>query len=348
MDFFDKVTQLYDLKIPFVIFRKPNVDMVEVFKQNDDRVHLFDKSFSMDGFVLAPFRIDDEPSVILRADEKFQFLYKGVENELVTNDYFPIEDEEVKNQHLSLVEAAIEQMKLDVFQKVVLSRNISLKYRGNPVAAFKKMLCRYPSTFCYLFFHHKVGTWLAATPEKLMKCIDNQLFTMSLAGTQPFRENQTIVWQKKEIAEQKIVTDVIVNRISSFTQDLNISQVQTLRAGSVVHLCTHISAKLLKGINPFSVIDKLHPTPAVCGFPNEIAQKFIVDNEPYNRSFYTGYCGIVDQKEKSLDFYVNLRCMQFVDNEVVIYVGGGILKESDPAAEWEETRHKAKTMFAIL
>lgn len=122
------------------------------------------------------------------------------------------------------------------------------------------------------------------------------------------------------------------------------------------------------GGNLKKLIMAIHPTPAVCGLPKESAKKFILENENYNREFYTGFLGELNLKKtlqrsgnrknrenqayasiiKTSALFVNLRCMKLENNNVVLFVGGGITKDSDPEAEWEETRNKAQTMKAVL
>ncbi|MFB1039347.1 MAG: chorismate-binding protein, partial [Polaribacter sp.] len=101
------------------------------------------------------------------------------------------------------------------------------------------------------------------------------------------------------------------------------------------------------------LIRALHPTPAVCGLPRELARTFLFENENYDRSFYTGFLGelnLQDSKDtaKSSALFVNLRCMRIQNNKAAIFVGGGITKDSDAANEWEETVFKAKTMKRML
>ena len=112
------------------------------------------------------------------------------------------------------------------------------------------------------------------------------------------------------------------------------------------------------------VIQQLHPTPAVCGLPKSTAKKFILENENYNREFYTGFLGELNFKERihrnpkkrnveNMAFdsvknvsrlFVNLRCMQLLENTAKIYVGGGITKDSIPINEWTETVNKSATI----
>ncbi|MDO4229623.1 MAG: isochorismate synthase [Capnocytophaga sp.] len=343
----EKSTELYNSNIPFVIFKRPNSENVELFHQADNQLYTFDNSFAVEGFILAPFLNNREQSVILKADKKYQSKYNPSSINFPEKKEVPTNNTG-KEAHIQLVTKAIEELKKGTFEKVVLSRKITFEHPTNPITSFEKMIERYPLAFCYLFFHPKVGIWLAATPEKLLNVSDNQIYTMALAGTQPFREEGNYIWTEKEKDEQQIVTNVIVHRIHSLVEELNVTQPKTVRAGSVVHLCTDISARLREGENPFVIVNKLHPTPAICGFPNDVAKQFIIENEHYDRSYYSGYCGIVQPETSSIDFYVNLRCMQMKDNQVIIYVGGGILKESNPESEWEETQNKAQTMLSVL
>ena len=109
------------------------------------------------------------------------------------------------------------------------------------------------------------------------------------------------------------------------------------------------------------LIYTLHPTPAVCGLPKIEAMQFILDNESFNREFYTGFLGELNKEVKvqprtgklnienraftynkrASHLFVNLRCMQIKDNELKIYVGGGITKDSVSNKEWEETLTKS-------
>ena len=135
-----------------------------------------------------------------------------------------------------------------------------------------------------------------------------------------------------------------------------------------MHLQTKISG-LLKPENGLqSVIAKLHPTPAVCGLPKENAKQFILKNEDYKREYYTGFLGEINIKQaktrntnrrnvennaygsvKTIShLFVNLRCLQIKDNQALIYVGGGITKDSVPENEWEETVAKSKTVKNLL
>ena len=124
----------------------------------------------------------------------------------------------------------------------------------------------------------------------------------------------------------------------------------------------------MNGAGLGEIILALHPTPAVCGLPKELAKDFILRNEKHKRQYYTGFLGELNFKEEIIrpstrknqenrayrtlknrtSLYVNLRCMEIRGNRVSIFVGGGITKESVPEMEWEETKDKTRTMLNII
>ena len=191
--------------------------------------------------------------------------------------------------------------------------------------------------------------WMGATPEQLLK-IENLVFkTVALAGTQKFQENATLVWQEKEKKEQQFVTDFIITSLNSEVVSLNQTEAYTFQAGNLVHLKTDIEGSFKADFDLKKVIGVLHPTPAVCGLPKEDSKAFIVEEEGYDRKFYAGFLGEINSNQQGdVDLFVNLRCMEVQENQVHLYIGCGITKDSDPEKEYFETANKAMTMKQIL
>ena len=123
------------------------------------------------------------------------------------------------------------------------------------------------------------------------------------------------------------------------------SEVETVKNGAVYHLRTNYSFEL-PTYKWNALIDSLHPTPAVCGSPRELAMELIRDFEHHDREFYTGLVGIKGLTR--LEIFVNLRCMQVLGDGYALYVGGGITKDSDLASEWRETENKSQTLLNII
>lgn len=201
----------------------------------------------------------------------------------------------------------------------------------------------YANTLNYVISNPELGTWIAATPELLLSTNGNHVKTMALAGTKKMEET----WSKKEFEEQKFVSDTIVDNLKLGNCANIISDgPKTTQAGSIEHLLTNITAELSDKSDWVKVLNNLHPTPAVCGVPTQMAKEYIPELEQYNREFYTGFIGIMNDVQK--DFFVNLRCMQLNENGAKLYVGGGITAQSIMSAEWNETERKAETLNSVL
>ena len=199
----------------------------------------------------------------------------------------------------------------------------------------------------YLWHHPKVGTWLGASPEQLVNSTVKATKTMSLAGTQLYNQYKPSKWTAKEYEEQAMVTEEMTNDLKTIfpSDQILIEGPLNLRTGNLLHLCTHFKMPGLK-VPLQLLINALHPTPAVGGVPKKKAIEFIKLQEGYNRSFYTGFLGIITKEKKHL--FVNLRCGKWKEGELTLFVGAGITKGSIPENEWIETQRKAITLLRIL
>lgn len=256
----------------------------------------------------------------------------------------------------NLVRDAVSFIHATDIAKVVISRFTErpLPAAFDPTAAFAELCVRYPQAFISLVAVPGVGTWIGASPEVLLSVDDRGLMTMALAGTQRRPEDiplTSIQWGAKEQIEQEMVSAYI----RSFFQQAGVARVdevgpRTVAAGNVVHLQTLFRVDE-PGDQRFvlanRVLQELHPTSAVCGMPKQKALSFILANEGYDRSFYSGFLGPVHVAGES-HLFVNLRCMRLDEQSATLFVGAGITARSDPAAEWRETELKADTMLSVL
>ncbi len=328
-------------ELPVVAFRKPDSAEVEVYFQKNDTLYTA-TDWSQKGFVFAPF-LKEETTVFIPKEESTTFIFQGEKG--TTNAGEKAINPTLTN-HLEMVAKAVECIKTSNLEKVVLSQVLKKPLETDPVELFKRLLLHYPSAFVYLWYHPKVGMWLGATPETLMQMKGTTFQTMSLAGTKSKETNTHPKWSAKEYEEQSIVTAHMESVLQALA-DLEIGETKTVSAGRLWHLQTEIRGRLKSGVRPSEIVALLHPTPAVCGTPVKKALDFINEYEPHQRSFYTGFLGIVEAQDE-LELFVNLRCVQLVDKEAHIYVGGGITKDSVPEEEWKELLHKAQTMVSVL
>ena len=150
---------------------------------------------------------------------------------------------------------------------------------------------------------------------------------------------------------ENFIVDYIVSQIKDqqngiILKNFTVSDTYTVKAGNLLHL----KADIIGVIGDFELkklLDTLHPTPAVCGLPKESSKSFILANENYDRTYYTGFLGEINVDLETA-LYVNLRCVEIVGTTAIIYVGGGITLESIPENEWSETSNKTFTIKSIL
>ncbi|MBN8641577.1 MAG: isochorismate synthase [Flavobacteriales bacterium] len=345
MNLFETAKRHFASQLPFVLFCKPNSHkIVGVFQQNDQLFELKDATES--GFAFVSF--DGKQRFYLPVSESNVVVDKNNQTDFhLSKEVTASFDENTKNSFENLVANGIQAIQNHQFQKVVLSRKELISVPNfDIVSVFKQLVFNYKTAFNYCFYHPKIGLWIGATPEQFIKIEATTLKTVALAGTQLFDNH--LIWENKERVEQQLVTDFITQNLQLFSNEVAVWEPKTVQAGNLAHLKTDISAVIDKE-NLGQIIDKLHPTPAVCGMPKEPAKQFIVKNEGYDREFYTGFLGelnidFTSYKTENSDLFVNLRCMKVEEEQASVFVGCGITKDSIPEKEFFETVNKSVTI----
>ena len=292
------------------------------------------KPSEIDGFVFSDFEAKIFYS-FKETEDKFEKLH------LMKEKPVAISQAEYFNQ----AEHFLHSIKENGLSKAVLSRIKQVNFdEKQTFSIFEALLSEYPFAFVYLISSEKVGTWIGATPEMLLKS-DGEIFqTTSLAGTK--QSNDSADWGQKEINEQQFVTDFILEKLKG-TNMINVSLngPYSSKAGPVKHLKTDITFESSE-ISIFNFLNVLHPTPAVSGLPQRAAIDLISKSEKHKRELYTGIIGVCSPLKNR--FYVNLRCCQIQKDNAYLYVGGGFTKDSVIELEWQETENKSKTLLNIL
>jgi isochorismate synthase len=348
---FERVNIQQKLNLPFVIYRKPNSKtFTGVFQEND---HLyFCENLNEKGFVFAPFSGVPIYFPLHKSEVKYNSVYFD-QNIIIPDIEEKLNSEVGKNEFTNLVKDAVEVIQQGIFEKIVLSRKEEILVPDfNLESTFQKILYQYTNAFCYCWYHPKIGMWMGATPETLFKANESKFETMSLAGTQVFNPDKDIIWKAKERKEQEFVTRYIISKLKNEVSDIQFSDPYTSQAGNLVHLRSDIVGNLKPEATLKKIISILHPTPAVCGLPKDLAKAYIETTEGYNREFYTGFLGELmhdfNTNENQTNLYVNLRCMKINMNIIQLFIGCGITAKSDPELEWMETVNKSLTMKKML
>ena len=363
---------------PFVTYRLPGAEKpITILSNSLPQPLTNDYSLTEEpGFIFAPFGSNDiHPAYRLKADriiegdtiseEEFSIIEQRIKQFIKPQNAGPDLPQPVtKTRYIEQVEIAIRACTEKQLSKVVLSRPLRIPFHANIEAAmlYQRLVARFPAAFVYILQFPGTGIWIGASPELLLSVEEtntpgtgHKIRTMALAGTRP--SGATEPWGAKEQAEQEWVARYIHQQLTEAgCKEIWQSEKHTSRAGNVEHICTDFTALTNGGSS--ELLAALHPTPAVCGLPTETAWLMIRDIENYDRSYYTGYLGPVNIQKPSIkktpaaqpiaSLFVNLRCMQAIGDEAVLYVGGGITEDSDPLKEWQETLIKSRTLLAEI
>ncbi len=249
-------------------------------------------------------------------------------------------------------------MQAGELQKVVMSRicEIRLTHSIDVDAALDYLTAHYANAYRFLFEPQPGHAFFGATPELLARVDGQQVTTMGLAGSikrgKSPEEEQTLEDQilndPKERYEHALVVDEIKRRFGAITNELTVPDAPSLyKLSNIQHLYTPISGHLRESMGILPLVELLHPTPALGGQPRDLAMDFIRDAEPAPRGWYAAPIGMIDSQLDGA-FAVAIRSAVVQDKRAWLYAGAGIVAESQPQKEWDETALKFRPMLGAL
>lgn len=347
---------------PFAIYRIPGEKHPRMLTATDGAIRLMDDLKDLNGqrgFVIAPFRVgESSPIVLIQSEQPGQPLLVDddddteEEKEEFASQIYPEESfsTPTSGKYATCFHTFIEALRNETFDKLVLSRCLTIDKvpEFSPLSVFRAACRRYLHSYIYLCYTPQTGIWLGSTPEIILSGEKDEWNTVALAGTQPLQDGKLPQeWDDKNRKEQDYVASYIRRQLLS----LGIHSVENgpypAYAGALSHLKTDFRFSLKDNKNLGDLLKVLHPTPAVCGLPKEEAYRFILENEGYDRRYYSGFIGWLDPEGRT-DLYVNLRCMNIEDDRLSLYAGGGLLASSELNDEWQETEKKLQTLRRLL
>src|SRR5699024_10735721 len=264
-----------------------------------------------------------------------------------------IEPEEWK-ESVSLARDAIIAEKA---KKIVLAREMRLTFEETIIVGdvLEKLIETQPNS--YIFAIEKGSDcFVGATPERLVKVTGNELLSTCLAGTTPRGQTEKedeilatdLLNDAKNRKEHDYVVQMIKRSIDSSCDNINIPDEPIIYPlPNLQHLYTPVTADLKTGNTIIDLVKELHPTPALGGLPNEAALQFIRDHERLDRGWYGAPVGWLDDRFNG-EFAVAIRSGLIQADETSMFAGCGVMKDSDPVLEYEETIVKFFPMLNVL
>ncbi len=354
---------LIDKNISFALYRLPgeyDIRLVlQTSGQSETCINLLELN-NRKGFVIAPFQISKaapivliQPEVVLTGEEAVFSYFSNSAFEKHINEpsssFFEPSKATSFDHYQKGYTAFHESLIGDTLKKLVLSRTFELarneEFSGG--LSFLNACKKYPDNFIFLCHTPESGTWLGCSPEILVSGKNGNWKTDALAGTKKISKDDAVIWDDKNRLEQQIVVEYMQQQLIKAGIKSTYSEPKTIRSGNLAHLKSEFSFHVDDSSKIGSLLNLLHPSPAVCGFPKKEAFDFITKNEGYDRKYYSGFLGYLDVDNKT-DLFVNLRCMQIFKQNLRLFAGGGILPSSELISEWKETEYKLQTILSII
>lgn len=244
------------------------------------------------------------------------------------------------------------------FGKVVLGRQLTLELAPShsPFAALHRLRSSYPQCTTFLYRPGSSGTFIGSSPEVLLAVDGNRIKTEAIAGsmargnTDPKDHELASELQEslKNRKEHTFVLNDIRRLLTPFTKELESSETPIIKKlANVQHLYSPIKAKMKEQTEPLSLLGHLHPTPAVGGTPREPALRYIRKHEPFERGLFAGPIGWINSRQQA-EFTVAIRSGLLTGGTARLFAGCGIVADSDPETEWQETNLKFMPMLSAL
>lgn len=319
------------IKIISLVFKADGVDLKEMFdeavKRNSDVRKILE-----DGTVKLPV-----PAVTSQTPE-------------VTSNWDRTEFE-------NAVRYIKEQIAAGECYQVVLSQCFSRATQASDIAIYRAMRSLNPSPYMFLLKFGKRSV-IGASPEMLVRCRGKQLEYRPIAGTRRRGETdaeddrlaQEMRADKKEVAEHQMLVDLGRNdlgRVAKFGSVTVSGLMSVEKYSHVQHLVTYLNAELREGMDRLDAFASCFPAGTVSGAPKVRAIEMIQQLEPTRRGIYSGAAGYIDYAG-NMDTCIAIRTMVLENGVAKVQAGAGIVADSVPEAEFEETVNKAKALLKAI
>lgn len=265
--------------------------------------------------------------------------------------------EPYKEQYLASINQVTSLIKAKEAEKVVIARPLALQFKDRVASpqVLSQVINEQPESYLFGLERNNL-LFFGASPERLVKVEQGRAFSSCVAGSikrgktaeEDTALGQSLLNDRKNGGEHQYVVDMIAE---TFRKNCTETRIPTgprlLKIRDIQHLYTPVEGQLNQDATILQLAKHLHPTPALGGVPRQEAMAAIRKYEPMNRGLYAAPIGWLDA-EGNGEFAVAIRSASLVDDKAYLYAGGGIVADSEPQAEYEETLVKFRPMLRAL
>ncbi len=283
----------------------------------------------------------------------------GLFNPLPLHAY-SIEDTSNKSEYIKNLKNILATIDNSGTSKVVLSTKKSICLRGSPpdpIQLSSMLASRYGQVYDYCFQWNAGTAWIGVSPEVHLQKLRRHLITKPLAGTikvnkiknPPSMIADFLKDPKENLEHQLAVKEMLMDlkNVCEYETWSIPSKKNLLHLSYACHMKSEIYGYLKEGVDSFEILRYLYPPPTIWGVPKDWGGQIIQQFEPFERDFFTGCLGYFTGKDDS-NFALVLRSGRLEGNRLDIFAGSGIVKDSVPQLEWEETQNKMKPLLSLI
>ena len=241
--------------------------------------------------------------------------------------------------------------------QIVPSQRLSVPTSGSPVSLYRALRSINPSPYMY-FLNFGEYQSVGASPELLVLVEDGQVTLRPIAGTMPRGETaeddealaRRLLSDEKECAEHLMLVDLGRNDVGRVAEPGTVSVPRLMeieRYSHVMHIVSHVTGRLRCGLRGVDALRAAFPAGTLTGAPKIRAMEIIADLEPDQRGPYGGAIGLFN-RDGDLETAITIRTLVLKDGTAHIQAGGGVVADSDPATEYQETLNKARAVLSAV
>ena len=300
---------------------------------------------------------NQEPFSINMINDWEECLFESLEEMEFLDNPLVEQREVLPTEWKQTVANAVLEMKNSDLDKIVLARELRVVFKNRIVSehVLQNLMKEQPTS--YIFSFEAGGDcFIGATPEQLIKKKGNEVFSVCLAGSiargktsvEDVKLGDELLHDPKNLMEHQYVVSMITDALKTVCNEVMVpKEPQLMKIRHIQHLFTPVKGVCENEVTIFDFVEKLHPTPAMGGLPKEKAVVRIREIEGLERGLYAGPIGWVDSYGNG-EFAVGIRSALLQGNEASLFAGCGVLEDSQPESEYQETAIKFNPMLSAL
>jgi len=339
-------TSIDDLYLPHICFFAPSI--IVIHDRKEDRTSLF-----------TPERVVSGESVLHKDLEAFKNILASKKPliESFGGDTDGFRSNFKRSKYINTIKQIKEYIASGHVYQVNLSQRFEMSFKGSAFGLFKTLYNLNPAPF-FSYINAEDHFIVSTSPERFLLQSGDRLETRPIKGTIPRGKNLNedkrrgieLKNSKKNDAELSMIVDLLRNDIGKVcvAGSVRVAEHKRLEAyNNVFHLVSIVEGILDKDRDAVDIIKAAFPGGSITGCPKIRAMEIIDELEPHRRHIYTGSIGYISFHD-TMDFSIAIRTATIVNKKIIFSVGGGIVFDSDPFDEYDETMHKGRTLMEVF